>query len=133
MTVSIVNVYLIIPALIITVLIVYIRGIYIKSARDIKRYDGLSKFEFRLNFSCNFLVSVRSPVYSHVSNTINGLASIRAYGVQNAFEQQFYVYQNDHSATWFMYLSASRALGLLMDWITTLYIIIITIVVMLSG
>jgi len=67
-----------------------------------------------------------------VSTTINGLASIRAYGAQAAFEKQFYAYQNDHSATWFIFVSSSRAMGLLMDWISTFYIIIITVSVMMS-
>ena len=116
-TVSIVNYYLVLPAIVLAGLIVYIRGIYIKSARDIKRYEGLA----------------RSPVYSHVSTTIAGLASIRAYGAQAQFERQFYNYQNDHSATWFIFISSSRAMGLMMDWISTLYICIITLVVMLSG
>ncbi|CAG2107853.1 unnamed protein product [Medioppia subpectinata] len=49
----------------------------------------------------------RNPVYSHVSTTLNGLASIRAYGAQQAFRNQFYTYQNDHSATWFVLLGAS--------------------------
>lgn len=80
MTVSIVNYYLVLPAIVLAALIIYIRGIYIKSARDIKRYEGLA----------------RSPVYSHVSTTINGLASIRAYGAQEQFERTFYSYQNDH-------------------------------------
>ena len=44
-TVGIVNWYLIFPAIIIAIFVVYIRGIYIKSARDIKRFEGLGKFE----------------------------------------------------------------------------------------
>ena len=67
-----------------------------------------------------------------MSTTINGLASIRAYGAQKSFEEQFYTYQNDHSATWFIFISSSRAIGLIMDWISTLYIFIITVSVMLS-
>lgn len=40
-TVSIVNWYLVLPALALAVVIVAIRSVYIKTSRDIKRYDGL--------------------------------------------------------------------------------------------
>jgi hypothetical protein len=41
--VAIVNYYLLIPAVFLTILMVKARGIYIKSARDIKRFEGLSE------------------------------------------------------------------------------------------
>ncbi len=48
--VAIVNYYLVIPAIVLMVLTVKVRGIYIKSARDIKRFEGLSEsiIEFKL-------------------------------------------------------------------------------------
>ncbi|CAG2180102.1 unnamed protein product, partial [Oppiella nova] len=112
--VAIVNPYLIIPGIFLFALTIIIRGIYIKSARDIKRLEGLT----------------RSPVYSHVSTTLNGLASIRAYGAQQAFRDQYYTYQNDHSATWFVFLGASRTLGLLADWLCVAYLAAIAAVLM---
>ncbi|XP_054155290.1 ATP-binding cassette subfamily C member 4-like [Oppia nitens] len=114
--VGIVNPYLIIPAIVMFILIVIMRGIYIKSARDIKRFEG----------------ATRSPVFTHVSTTLTGLASVRAYGAQDVFEKQYYIYQNDHSATWFLFVAASRGLGWIMDWFCVLYIIAIAVVLMLS-
>ncbi|CAG2117151.1 unnamed protein product, partial [Medioppia subpectinata] len=72
----------------------------------------------------------RSPVYSHVSTTLNGLASIRAYGAQQAFRNQYYTYQNDHSATWFVLLGASRTLGLIADWLCVIYLAAVAAVIM---
>ncbi|CAG2122395.1 unnamed protein product, partial [Medioppia subpectinata] len=72
----------------------------------------------------------RSPVYSHVSTTLNGLASIRAYGAQQAFRNQYYTYQNDHSATWFVLLGASRTLGLIADWLCVIYLAVVAAVIM---
>ena len=43
--VTIVSWYLIFPAMFLTIVAFICRFIYIKSARDIKRYEGLSKFE----------------------------------------------------------------------------------------
>ncbi|CAG2117983.1 unnamed protein product, partial [Medioppia subpectinata] len=112
---GLVNSYLVIPAIVIFAIVGGIRAVYIKSARDIKRFEALT----------------RSPVYSHVSTTISGLASVRAYGVQESFERQFYVYQNDHSATWFTFVGTSRGLGLAIDWFCVAYIIIISLVLMI--
>ncbi|CAG2110835.1 unnamed protein product, partial [Medioppia subpectinata] len=92
-----------------------IRAIYIKSARDIKRIEGLT----------------RSPVFSHVSTTFNGLSSVRAFGAQKVFEQQFYVYQDDHSATWMLVNTASCTFGLITDGLCFLYSVIIFAVFLL--
>ncbi|CAG2164137.1 unnamed protein product [Oppiella nova] len=72
----------------------------------------------------------RSPIYSHVSTTLNGIASIRAYGAQQAFEKQLYVYLDDHSATWFLFMCASRSLGMVLDWLCIAYLVIISVVLM---
>lgn len=61
---------------------------------------------------------------------MNGLPTIRAFGSEKVFERQYYRYVNDHSGTWFLHLSSSRALGLVMDIICVLYVTIITIVIM---
>ncbi|CAG2168420.1 unnamed protein product, partial [Oppiella nova] len=73
----------------------------------------------------------RSPVYSHVSTTLSGLASVRAYGAQEMFEQQYYVYQDDHSATWILSITANRSFGLIMDWLCVGYIVVIFAVLMI--
>ncbi|CAG2116240.1 unnamed protein product, partial [Medioppia subpectinata] len=110
---ALVNYYLVIPGVIVLILSVFVRNIYIKTARDIKRMEGLT----------------RSPVLSHVSATLRGLASIRAYGAQQAFRNQFYKYQDDHSATWFIYLAAARTLGITIDWLCVIYFIVVAVVI----
>ncbi|CAG2164129.1 unnamed protein product [Oppiella nova] len=72
----------------------------------------------------------RSPIYSHVSTTLHGLSSIRAYGAQQTFENQLYVYLDDHSATWFLFICASRSLGMVVDWLCVLYLVTISVVLM---
>ncbi|CAG2179609.1 unnamed protein product, partial [Oppiella nova] len=113
-TVAIINIYLIIPGIFLIIFTVIVRGVYMKSARDIKRFEGIT----------------RSPVFTHVSTTINGLVSVRAYGAQEAFERQYYIYQNDHTATWFLFVCASRTLGLIMDWLCVAYLVVIAVVMM---
>ena len=72
-------------------------------------------------------------MYSQVSNSLHGLASIRAYGAQTEFEEQFYVFQNDQTSTWFLYIATSRMVGYIMDLFCALFIFAITLVVLLSG
>ncbi|KAJ6223803.1 hypothetical protein RDWZM_002348 [Blomia tropicalis] len=108
--------YLFIPALFLTFMVILARGFYIYSARDIKRYEGLT----------------RSPVYSHLSTTLNGLTSIRAYGEQRTFEKQFFIYQNNHTATWFLFICSTRAIGLIVDWICILFSVIVITTIMLG-
>ncbi|CAG2178209.1 unnamed protein product, partial [Oppiella nova] len=87
--VAFVNWYLIFPALVLIILILQIRWIYIKTARDLKRFENMA----------------RSPIYNHMSTTLSGLATIRAFGTQNMFMNQYYRYQNDHTSTYFIYLT----------------------------
>lgn len=64
----------------------------------------------------------RSPIYSHISTTLSGLATIRAFKVQDNFIKIFDRQQDIHSGTWFSYLVAGRFLGLCMDWLCLIYI-----------
>ncbi len=54
------------------------------------------------------LLLARSPVYSHISMTLQGLPTIRAYNKQNDLLQMFYNYQNTHSQGWYLYLVTAR-------------------------
>ena len=65
-----------------------------------------------------------------MSTTLNGIASIRAYGAQQAVEKQLYVYLDDNSATWFLFVCASRSLGMVSDWLCIVYLVIISVVLM---
>ncbi|CAG2162291.1 unnamed protein product [Oppiella nova] len=103
---TIVNWYLIFPAILLCIVVFMCRYFYISAARDIKRLEGLS----------------RSPVYSHVSTTLSGLSTVRAFGAQRMFETQFVRHLNDNTSTFFLFICTSRAFGILMDWVCVLYI-----------
>ncbi|XP_054166167.1 ATP-binding cassette sub-family C member 4-like [Oppia nitens] len=109
-----VNWLLVFPAIILLVLVYMCRYFYIRAARDIKRMEGLS----------------RSPIYSHVSNTLAGLTSIRSLDGQRMFERQYECHQNDNTATYFMFLCTSRALGVLLEGVFLIYIAAIVAFVM---
>lgn len=44
-----------------------------------------------------WMLEARSPVFSHLSSTLHGLSTIRAFKVQQSFQQMFDEYQDIHS------------------------------------
>lgn len=62
-----------------------------------------------------FLISGRSPLYSHITATLQGLATIRASEEQKQFLNTYNGYQDHNSSAWFYYLTANRWLGFRLD------------------
>ena len=62
--------FLVVPM---TVMVVYISRYYLKTSRELKRLESIC----------------RSPVFSHISETLNGLDTIRTRGRQRDFVDQF--------------------------------------------
>ncbi|KAI1287409.1 ATP-binding cassette sub-family C member 4 [Halotydeus destructor] len=113
-TVGVVEPITLIPAGCLLYGVFRVRNYCIKTSRDVKRCEGLT----------------RSPIYSHVSNTILGLASIRAFNAQKKFEQEYFNLVDDHSGTWHLYICCARALGVCMDWMVMTYITLVTLILM---
>ncbi|XP_067129909.1 ATP-binding cassette sub-family C member 4-like [Centruroides vittatus] len=49
-----------------------------------------------------------SPVFSHLSVSLYGLTTIRAFIAETKFKSMFNKYQDKHTSTWFLYLSLNR-------------------------
>lgn len=62
-----------------------------------------------------FFCLVRSPVFSHLSATLQGLTTIRAFGQHEILQKEFDKHQDYHSSAWFMFLSTSQAFGFYLD------------------
>ena len=45
----------------------------------------------------SFLLPARSPLYSHISTTLQGLPTIRTFGNQRMALGHFHKYQNEHT------------------------------------
>ena len=69
----------------------------------------------------------RSPVYSHISATIQGLSSIRAFHEENRVLNKFHFYHNEHTKAWYMKIVTSRWLGMRIDLIGSSFLTIITL------
>ncbi|XP_017479140.1 PREDICTED: multidrug resistance-associated protein 4-like [Rhagoletis zephyria] len=107
-------------------------GSYNELQRSGKLKDVLQTIGKNSNNKTEKETSKRSPIYSHLSTTLNGLTSIRAFRKENRWSEQFTSYLNDHSALWFFYLASSRAMALFVDWAVILYVVAITTTVMTS-
>ena len=68
------------------------------------------------------LITARSPVFSHLSASLQGLQTIRAFGVQEKFVEEFDNHQDLHTEAWFLFLTASRWLAVRLDWLCAMFV-----------
>ncbi|KXJ21567.1 Multidrug resistance-associated protein 4 [Exaiptasia diaphana] len=83
----------------------YLRNYYLRTSRDIKRLEAIN----------------RSPVYSHISASIDGLITIRAFEAEARFISTYYDYLDFHSSSYFLFLTTQRWLGFRLDIICALF------------
>ncbi|XP_077301221.1 putative multidrug resistance-associated protein lethal(2)03659 [Arctopsyche grandis] len=105
-----VNYWLLAPTSIILLILLVIRSVYISSGRSLKRLEGIS----------------RSPAFTHVNATMNGLDTIRSSFSQKMLIKEFDRFMDLHTSVWTMILNTNRAFALWMDIVCCLYIAIVT-------
>ena len=66
--------------------------------------------------------TARSPLFSHITATLQGLTTIKACGRQDASMEYFHAYQDEQSKGWCGYICASRWLGLRIDLVSSVFI-----------
>ncbi|XP_019738048.1 multidrug resistance-associated protein 4-like isoform X5 [Hippocampus comes] len=74
------------------------------------------------DFQGHQALGARSPVFSHLSSSLQGLSTIRAFKVQQRFQEMFDSYQDLHSEAWFLFLTTSRWLAVRLDGICSIFI-----------
>ena len=93
---TVTNPWLLFIVLPLVALVVYISRYYLKTSRELKRLESIC----------------RSPVFSHVSETLNGLGTIRTRGRQREFTDQFYRYCNStHQSKHEFFARGTAAVG----------------------
>lgn len=112
----IINYWNLIPAMLLVSIAFSLRHYSARSVRRLKQIEGVA----------------RSPIFSHLANTLSGISTIRAFAVHDDFLQQFNDYQDTHSSAWFLYIAASRWLTVSMDWLCLMFISSLVCVVIFS-
>ncbi|CAN9497709.1 unnamed protein product [Ophioblennius macclurei] len=102
--------WILLPVVPLLAIFLILRCYFLQTSRDIKRLES----------------TTRSPVFSHLSCSLQGLSTIRAFKVQQRFQQMFDEYQDLHSEAWFLFLTTSRWLAVRLDGICSVFVTIIS-------
>ncbi|ERL93480.1 hypothetical protein D910_10770 [Dendroctonus ponderosae] len=111
-----INTWFLLPVSLMMVLFYFLRKFYLKTSRSVKRLEGIA----------------RSPVFAHLNATLQGLQTIRINNAEKNLAEEFDHLQDIHSSAWFMFLYTSRAFSLWLDWITALFIGVVTYTCVIS-
>lgn len=88
---------------------------YKRTSRELKRIDGTS----------------RSPMYAHFTESIDGLATLRAFKCEEQFNQRFDEYVDNNNSSYHMFTCAGRWLGIRLDALAALIVFSTSLVVLL--
>ena len=72
------------------------------------------------------LFAARSPVFTHLNATLNGLSTIRAYRAQTILKTEFDKFQDVHTSSWFMFIATSTAFGFSLDVFCFIFTALVT-------
>ncbi len=81
---------------------IWLRNIYVKTSREVKRLDSIS----------------RSPIYALLSSSLSGLMTIRAFKVEEDFMNSFINKVNANTRAVFVFICSTRWFGLRLDLMT---------------
>ncbi|KAL4424666.1 hypothetical protein ABPG77_004473 [Micractinium sp. CCAP 211/92] len=82
----------------------WVRGRYLATSREVKRWEATS----------------RSPVFASFSAILKGLPTIRAYGAGARFRSSFLWDLSENGAWWFCFLTTARWIGFRLDILVAL-------------
>ncbi|XP_065919884.1 ATP-binding cassette sub-family C member 4-like isoform X2 [Dysidea avara] len=105
-TACVANYWMAIPASIMVTVLVLFRHFFLRTSRNVQRLEAIA----------------RSPLYSHISATIQGLSTIRAFKEQTNFLNGFHFYQNEHTKGWYLKITITRWFGLRIDLAGSLFL-----------
>ncbi|KAM8856472.1 ATP-binding cassette sub-family C member 4-like isoform 2-T2 [Spinachia spinachia] len=102
--------WILLPVLPLFAVFLFLRFYFLQTSRDIKRLES----------------TTRSPVFCHLSSSLQGLSTIRAFKVQQRFQRVFDEHQDLHSGAWFLFLTTSRWFAVRLDGICSIFVTITT-------
>ncbi|XP_067134887.1 ATP-binding cassette subfamily C member 4-like [Centruroides vittatus] len=104
--------YLLILIAVLSVIFYALWTIFSRVLKSVKHFEG----------------KLRSPVFSHLSASLYGLTTIRAFNAESKFKSMFNKYQDKHTATWFLYVALNRWISIYGQIICFINLIITVII-----
>uniref|UniRef100_A0ABK0LI83 ATP binding cassette subfamily C member 4 n=1 Tax=Rattus norvegicus TaxID=10116 RepID=A0ABK0LI83_RAT len=101
--------WILIPLVPLSIIFVVLRRYFLETSRDVKRLES----------------TTRSPVFSHLSSSLQGLWTIRAYKAEERCQELFDAHQDLHSEAWFLFLTTSRWFAVRLDAICAVFVIVV--------
>ncbi|KAF6215602.1 hypothetical protein GE061_010358 [Apolygus lucorum] len=108
----IVNYMLLLPLAVFILASILIRKFYMRTATNLKRIENMS----------------RSPIYTHLNTSLQGLTTIRAQRAQNYLKMAFDFHQDLNTACLFTYCSAQQAYTYCLDICSIAFVSIVLFV-----
>nr|XP_034300519.1 multidrug resistance-associated protein 4-like isoform X5 [Crassostrea gigas] len=105
----IINPFLLLPLTPLVIVLYLIRRFSLPTTRNMKRLEAMTQ----------------SPIFSHISDTLVGLQSIRALGMSRKFLQDFDRFQDRHTSAFFLYLSTIRWFSVRSLFILDVYFVLV--------
>eukprot|EP00105_Crassostrea_gigas_P042556 XP_019926704.1 PREDICTED: multidrug resistance-associated protein 4-like isoform X4 [Crassostrea gigas] len=105
----IINPFLLLPLTPLVIVLYLIRWFSLPTTRNMKRLEAMTQ----------------SPIFSHISDTLVGLQSIRALGMSRKFLRDFDRFQDRHTSAFFLYLSTIRWFSLRSLFILDVYFVLV--------
>ncbi|KAF2894913.1 hypothetical protein ILUMI_11262 [Ignelater luminosus] len=113
---SIVNPMLLLPASGFLVIFYLLRNVYLETSRTVKRIEGIT----------------RSPIYSHMTASVQGLSTIRASLAQNTLAKEFDDHQDLHSSAWFLYIASNKAFAFYLEGLCAIIVLSVVLSLILT-
>ncbi|KAL5004812.1 hypothetical protein ScPMuIL_018268 [Solemya velum] len=101
-----INPWVLVPLAPLCVIVVLLRFYAVRTTRYMKRIEAIA----------------RSPLYSHLSETLVGLETIRSLRMERRFIREFDKLQNEHTTAWFHYIATHRWFSLRSSFIAVIYL-----------
>ncbi|KAM6945546.1 ATP-binding cassette sub-family C member 4 [Aplochiton taeniatus] len=98
--------WVLIPVVPLLIVFIILRRYFLQTSRNVKRLES----------------TTRSPVFSHLSSSLQGLWTIRAFRAEERFQNTFDAHQDLHSESWFLFLTTSRWFAIRLDAICSVFV-----------
>lgn len=127
---AVVNPYFLIPILLLSILFQFIQKIYLKTSKNVKRLEGISKYivvqivfrEMEVFFHIIFNIAAKSPGFTHLAATLSGMSTVRAYNAEAILKREFDTLQDTHTACYYITIATRTVFGFSLDIVCFLYV-----------